>query len=690
MSQQPLDQPTFERPPQRKFSAARFTRLTLAGLMFGLVLSTVYYALKALPARPAAAPPDPRATLLTPPPQTPTPSTTASLEPTAAPTITSSPMPLAPTATFVATHRETVVLAIDDGLASHLYAFMPEEGRFQRLTDGAWRDIHPAVSPNGRTIAFASNRSGYWDLYLLDMTDASLLRLTETTAYDGSPTWSPDGLWLAYESYESHSEGGSLDIFIRPVDGSQKPVALADDPAADHSPTWDPQGRRIAFVSTRTGDAEIWTANLDRVEDRFKNISRSSASLESHPAWSPDGTRLAWSSLDTYGSRSLQLWDPAQPDLRPTTLNSGDWPVFTLAGNALLAELRQPNTNYITGYALDGSLTLPILTLPAGINGLTYLANGLPEQLPAELAVGAGVAPGPSEPLWTPVLSGEAGLPAGRAQVVPLSGLASGDLLLHDGVDESFNELRTTIAELTGWDFLSNLEDAFRPLTAPLGPGMIEDWLHTGRAFRFNTAAADAGWMTLVREDFGPQTYWRVYVRARFQEGLLGEPIHDQVWNLADRHTGNPVAYEQGGSRLPSPPEGYWIDLTRVAAAYGWERVPSLSAWRAAYSAVRYNELVLRDRRDWLSAMLEIYPKAALDTPTPVSSPTMTLTPSNTPLPSPTMTRPPYKSKTPTPTLTRRPTNTPTATATPRPTRTPTATATLRPTRSPTPSTSGP
>jgi hypothetical protein len=115
-------------------------------------------------------------------------------------------------------------------------------------------------------------------------------------------------------------------------------------------------------------------------------------------------------------------------------------------------------------------------------------------------------------------------------------------------------------------------------------------------------------------------------------------------------------------------PPGYWLDFTRLAAAYGWSRQPARSWWQQAFSAARFNEYVLTGGLDWFSAMLEIYPRAALDTPTPVSSPTQTPTPTNTPTMTATITRTPYMSPTPTVTLTRRPTNTPTPTRTPRPT----------------------
>jgi hypothetical protein len=61
------------------------------------------------------------------------------------------------------------LLSLVEGDYAHLFAFSPGELPLTRLTDGAWNDLAPALSPDGKQIAFASNRSGYYDLYLLNL-----------------------------------------------------------------------------------------------------------------------------------------------------------------------------------------------------------------------------------------------------------------------------------------------------------------------------------------------------------------------------------------------------------------------------------------------------------------------------------------------------------------------------------------
>jgi TolB protein len=642
----------------RSIRFKRSLRLAVVGLAFALIFLAGFYAYQTATAlgilfSPTFTQTETAAASTSTPTETPQPASTTSAPGEAATFIpTPSPAFLAD-----ASNSGTAYLAYYEGVHSHIFAFPLEQRPITRLTSGEWDDITPALHPDGRSLAFASNRDGYWDLYLLNFESGEISRLTNTPEYDASPSWSPDGLWVAYESYVSDESGGNLEIFIRPMDGSQPPIRLTNDPAADHSPSWSPQGRKIAFVSTRGGNADIWIADLDQVDQRYQNVSRSQDAADAHPVWSPDGNKLVWSSAPLNGVQTLRMWDATAPEARPAWLSSGDWAAWSPDGSALLVSLREPNHNYLTGYQLEQQrLILPLMDLSGDVTGLTWGRNA-PFLERLTHAFGERQTP---TPLWTPAFESSSDLPSGRVGVVTLDGVEAPNAMLQDGVDESFYALRNAVAQIAGWDFLASLEQAFLPLTSPLNPGMVEDWLYTGRAFRFNTAPASAGWLILAREDFGALTYWRVYLRARFQDGRQGLPLKDLPWDLTARHSGDPIAYEQGGKLVATPPPGYWVDFTRLASAYGWERLPALSSWRVAFSSIRYNEFALKDGRDWLSAMLEIYPKAALDTPTPVSSPTMTATPTQTPTPTPTFTRPPYRSPTPTLTSTRRPTLTPT------------------------------
>ena len=228
---------------------------------------------------------------------------------------------------------------------------------------------------------------------------------------------------------------------------------------------------------------------------------------------------------------------------------------------------------------------------------------------------------------------------------------------LSDAVDEAFNALRARVAADLGWDFLSTLDHAFVGINNPLPPGLsYDDWLFTGRAFAFSQAAVQAGWVEMVREDFGGQTYWRVYVRSAEQNGSQGEPLRTPSWDFQIRYEGAPQFYDQGGRIKENIPPGYYVDFTQLAADYGFERVPALPNWRTYYHGVRFNEFVYRDHRNWMEAMLELYPNSAIITPTPFQTPTPT--PTRTPRPTPTSWWWRWRTPTPIPTSTAFPTPT--------------------------------
>ncbi|MCA2001885.1 MAG: hypothetical protein LDL51_08480 [Chloroflexi bacterium] len=555
-----------------------------------------------------------------------------------------------------------IFLSIEENGYAHLFALRedPSDLPLTRITSGAWNDVAPALSPDGGELAFASDRTGYWDLYVMNLRNGEVTQITDSPQYDSAPSWSPDAQWLAFETYVNDN----LEVAVVSVrDRSQPVLKITEDPASDHSPSWAPDGRNVAFVSTRSGNSDVWLANLDLAgEERYTNLSNTPLAVESTPLWNRDGSQILWaSSSQTVGFSGLYVWSAAEPTRSARWIGDGILGSWDANGEKIAAVTNSANQNYLTSYDLKGGLLLPPVPLSGRARGLSWGYAQLPNPFPVSFAEAAAASP--TAP-WAPIITPGAEAPNQRWYVVPILDVQAPFPHLHDLVDESFNALRNRIIVEAGWDVLASLENAFIPLTTELEPGLEEDWLYTGRAFSLNPLMADTGWLTTLREDIGSQTYWRVYIRALLQDGSLGEPIHNSPWNLSARYGLDPRTYEQGGE-YASVPAGYWVDLTALCAAYQWERLPALPNWRTYYRGARFNEFVLSGGLDWYSAMRELYPPEALMTPTRVLPPSLTPTRTFTP------------TETPRPTRTPRPTYTPSLTPTPAPpTETPTLTAT--------------
>jgi TolB protein len=559
-----------------------------------------------------------------------------------------------------------IFLSIEENGYAHLFIIQPQGLPLTRITTGQWNDIAPALSPDRTQLAFASNRSSFWDIYVMDLKSGDVTQITDSPEYDSAPSWSPDGQWLVYETYLNEN----LEVSVVSVtDPSAESIPLTQHFASDHSPVWAPDGRHVAFISSRGGDSDVWLASLDLAgDDRYQNLSNTPFASENYPVWNKDGSQLLWSSISqTVGYSGLYIWDANEPDRAAHWIGDGLIGAWDETSERIIAITNAPNQYYITSYDLQGRLLLAPSPLSGRVRGLAWGFTKLPSSLPESFTQAANDIP---PILWAPAVTPGPDVPGQRWYVVPVTDIQAPYPQLHDLVDESFVALRNRVTQESGWDALASLENAFVPLTTSLEPGMEEDWLYTGRAFAINSLMANAGWMVTLREDIGAQTYWRVYIRCWVQDGSVGEPIHNAPWNLSARYELDPRTYEQGGE-YASVPSGYWLDVTALASAYNWERIPALPNWRTFYNGARFTEFALTGGQTWYSAMQELYPVEALVTPTRVLAPS--LTPTNTA----------------TNTATPRPTRTPRMTLTPSlsPTVTSTPTATLPPTSTPTPPT---
>jgi gamma-glutamyltranspeptidase len=187
----------------------------------------------------------------------------------------------------------------------------------------------PVWSPDGRSIAFAADEGKGFDLFVASADGRNIRRLTETSGDDRWPSWTSDGRIVFSR------RAGSFDpwqLHVITATGGDA-TALFPDAASDseREPRVSPDGERIAYISDRDsadGDVDLWVAEMPGAGTRRVQRSRITRvrGTEGHPAWSPDGARVAYyAQRDGVGSVWVAAADAPQgrgagpaPSVRPS------------------------------------------------------------------------------------------------------------------------------------------------------------------------------------------------------------------------------------------------------------------------------------------------------------------------------------------------------------------------------------
>jgi Tol biopolymer transport system component/tRNA A-37 threonylcarbamoyl transferase component Bud32 len=125
----------------------------------------------------------------------------------------------------------------------------------KRLLSSNLADIDPQFSPDGKRIAYVSADSAGLALWVANQDGANPVQLTHGgSTQRGSPRWSPDGRWIAFDG---RSNDGRLDIFVIDAEGGNE-RRLTSYPSDENLPSWSRDGRWIYFASAKTGRYEVW------------------------------------------------------------------------------------------------------------------------------------------------------------------------------------------------------------------------------------------------------------------------------------------------------------------------------------------------------------------------------------------------------------------------------------------------
>ena len=167
------------------------------------------------------------------------------------------------------------------------------QGKIQPVTDEIQGYGDPRISPDGSRLAVRIRKSVDSSIWALDLDRGTWSRLTHDST-DEYPIWSPDGSHLAYAS----SRTGGYDLHRIPSDGSGQPELLRDSIGWDFPTSWSADGRHIAFVSQDPERSyDVWVLDLET--DSSSEPLIATKFRETRPRFSPDGRYLAFLSNKT-------------------------------------------------------------------------------------------------------------------------------------------------------------------------------------------------------------------------------------------------------------------------------------------------------------------------------------------------------------------------------------------------------
>ncbi len=213
------------------------------------------------------------------------------------------------------------------------------------------KDAYPMLSPGGTRLLFESDRSGNWEIYTMKPDGTDLVRLTNDPAADVTPIWSPDGKRIVFTS----ERDADSEIYVMNADGSGR-RRLTRQPGDDSHPHWSPDGARIVFNSARsTPDLsvdwskqhiEVFTMAADgsdvRQVTRFKTVS-------TYPQFSPDGRKIAFRRVTdepgmlwdlTLGARNSEVFVMNADGSNPVNVSKSaaydGWPAWSPDGSRIV------------------------------------------------------------------------------------------------------------------------------------------------------------------------------------------------------------------------------------------------------------------------------------------------------------------------------------------------------------------
>ncbi|MFC2066229.1 hypothetical protein ACFLUO_04100 [Chloroflexota bacterium] len=195
-----------------------------------------------------------------------------------------------------------------------IYVMDADGTNVKQLTNDSAIETTPDWSPNGKEIAFSLGPVYNRDIYVMDADGTNVRLLIAGTRSEEYPVWSPNGKEIAFVC---NLGGGDREICVMDADGTNV-RNLTDNNAIERAPAWSPNGKEIAFTSDRNGTRDIYVMDADGTNVR--NLTNDNA-IEFLPDWSPNGKEIAFAS-GPVDNRDIYVMDADGDNVRQLTENT--------------------------------------------------------------------------------------------------------------------------------------------------------------------------------------------------------------------------------------------------------------------------------------------------------------------------------------------------------------------------------
>ncbi|MCA9084405.1 MAG: M28 family peptidase [Planctomycetaceae bacterium] len=201
-----------------------------------------------------------------------------------------------------------------------IYEYQLASGEMKRLTSAKGYDAEGSWSPDGKLIAFASNRSAYeerlsdeqkavferdpaWanEIYIMNADGSDVRRLTTTPGYDGGPFFSPDGRRICWRRFAEN--GATAEVMTMNIDGSDQ-QQLTHLQAMSWAPYYHPSGKYLIFTTNRHGFANFELYLVDAAGQKEPVRVTYTAGFDGLPVFTPAGDQISWTSGRTATGQS--------------------------------------------------------------------------------------------------------------------------------------------------------------------------------------------------------------------------------------------------------------------------------------------------------------------------------------------------------------------------------------------------